>query len=206
MTSDVFLEQLREIKKLYVEVKGAIVLAEKFDPEDETYISQINELRNTLDHIMRALEFTDRSEHELNEAKEHLYRAGYDTYEILATNLTLKISGALNTYRKETISTVYPRYYDVIRPELIQIRTAIADLRANKNIDPATNNKTFSEYFECCDQLIQFLMETEQAQNDLIKGEEEYVKSKNAETVRTIIITAVSVLVTFALTYFFISN
>ena len=37
-------------------------------------------------------------ENELKEAKEHLNRAGYDTFEILASNLSLHISEKMKRY------------------------------------------------------------------------------------------------------------
>lgn len=152
-----FLERLNEIKELYVEVKEAIILAENFDPSHEVYLSPINELRNALDHIMRSLIYEDKLDNELNEAKEHLYRAGYDAYEVMAINVGSAIIKGIEEFDASIISTIYPTYYTDVKPRLIQAKVDLADTRAHKRLNPETGTKSFTPYKEKISNLIKQL-------------------------------------------------
>ena len=107
-----FYRKLYDVKVLYNKVKSAIILSENFDPNREFYVATSNQMRSTLDHIFKAMEGdTSDMEYELKEAKEHLDRAGYDTYEILASNLSLHISYKMKRYSASVISNIFPEYY-----------------------------------------------------------------------------------------------
>lgn len=140
------LDKLNEIKELYVEVKEAIILAENFDGDHDIYLSPLNELRNTLDHIMRCLIYPENLEDEFNEAKEHLYRAGYDAYEVLAINVGTAIIKSVDSYDAGIISAVFPNYYTEIKPALLDIKSELADTRAHKKLNPDTGTKSFTPY------------------------------------------------------------
>ena len=93
-----FFRKLSDVKLLYENVKYAVILSENFDPDREFYVATSNQMRSALDHIFKAMEGDGkRMAYELKEAEEHLSRAGYDTYEILASNLCLHISEKMNT-------------------------------------------------------------------------------------------------------------
>ena len=49
-----FYEKLTKLLEEYSEVKEAIILAEKFDPDEQIYLAPLNELRSAFDHLMRA--------------------------------------------------------------------------------------------------------------------------------------------------------
>jgi len=161
----------KENLELYKQVKRIIVTSENFDPKGEFYVAPVTEIRNTLDHFFRGLEFPERAEWELNEAKEHLYRAGYDTYEILTTNLGTVIANGIDEFEADSVRVIFPAYYDEIRPQLIQIQRELADVRAGKKIDPHTSNKSFDEYWETTNYLIDKCAELEKAKNQLIEYE-----------------------------------
>src|SRR5688572_11625691 len=137
-----FIDKLNELKELYVEVKEVIILAENFDDAHEVYLSPLNELRNSFDHIMRCLIYPDKLDNEFDEAKEHLYRAGYDAYEVLAINVADAIIKKVEKYNAEVISTVFPTYYTDIRPQLIDIQVDLGDARAHKRLNPDTGTKS----------------------------------------------------------------
>ena len=89
----VFYRKLSDIKELYEKVKYAVILSENFDPERKFFVASCNQLRSALDHIFKAIdEDVVVIDYELKEVAEHLNRAGYDTYEILASHLYLSIS------------------------------------------------------------------------------------------------------------------
>jgi hypothetical protein len=175
---DKFMDQMESIRPLYTEIKKIIALAENLNDGKEAYIGPINELRNCLDHLMRSLEYPDRIDHEFNEAKEHLYRAGYDMYEVLASNLGTKIIDDLRPFDSTTISRIFPQYYQVIKPDLLNIKKELADIRVHKKIDPTSNNKSFSPYLDRVAQLIEYSQTTTANIPDLIIEKEKERKAK----------------------------
>lgn len=149
-----YFDNLNELFELYDNVRRAVILVENFDDERKMYIAPINQLRSALDHVFKAINTakeTEQSQYELKEAKEHLDRAGYDALELLAANLGEKIINQLNVYRRETITTVFPTYYEVIRPKLSDVKEVVATLRTEKKIDA---EKSFTEYFNQITELI----------------------------------------------------
>lgn len=145
MHSD-FEKGIQPLFELYREVKAIIALAEGTDPQGKTYAGPMNEMRNVLDHVMRCIEYPGKTEHEFHEAKEHLYRAGYDAYEILAMYIGKGIEDDLKDYPRDVITVILPNYYKTYRPKLSDIKTALADIRASKRLDPDVHQKSFREY------------------------------------------------------------
>ena len=125
MTQDskefLFFSTLSETKKLYEKVKYAIILSENFDPEREFYVASSNQMRSALDHIFKAMDLDEENMmYEMKEVEEHLIRAGYDAYEILASNICLNISNKMSLYSPPIISRVFPQYYCDIKPIIIE--------------------------------------------------------------------------------------
>lgn len=142
-----FLVSLEELYQIYDEVKIVSLISENLDGDNEIFISIINEIRNSFDHVMRAIGLSDNMEKELSDAKDHIIRAGYDAFEIIALNEGNKIIHDLKPFDYNIISTVFPDYYKTIRPTLSDIQVALANIRANR---PNQNNDltAFKEYSE----------------------------------------------------------
>src|SRR4030065_1954767 len=138
----------KELAPIYFKVKKVIIDAEELDPEQKVYIASFNEIRNTLDHIMKAslCENKDDLVSNLNQTKVHLNRAGYDTYEILASNLGLAIPKAVERYSSEIIARVFPSYYTDFQPKLIEIQKKLGEIRSLKNVDENWNPGSFEIY------------------------------------------------------------
>jgi hypothetical protein len=104
----VFTEELRLLSSLYEEVKKIVLLSENKNDEKAVLLTAVNELRNAFDHIMRCyLDECDFKEH-IKKAKGHLYRAGYDAYELMAIDLSSQIKHLLKDYSFEIINKVLP--------------------------------------------------------------------------------------------------
>ena len=103
-TSEDYLKKVTELFSLYEKVKLCIIYAENFDPKDELYVAPVNQLRSSLDHFLKAAVHPDDMTYELNEAREHMDRAGYDAFEILASNLGKTIIEKLNVYPTDVIT------------------------------------------------------------------------------------------------------
>lgn len=179
--------RLRLLNDLYLKVKEIITLAENINDGKFAYLAPINELRNALDHVMRSIQFPDRLDYEFDEAQEHIYRAGYDTFEILASNLGIKISDDLRPYSPTIISQIYPKYYEQQRPKILTIQTDLAHIRAHKTIDPTTRNKRFDNYFENVRELIEITKEV----SSMIPEIENASKRIKREKIRDRIYTAI---------------
>lgn len=147
-------DSLEKLYELYAKVRQAIILVENFDKERKMYIAPINQLRSALDHIFKAVncaENPEQSTYELNEAKEHLDRAGYDALELLAANLGTTIIEKVSQYDNRALTVVFNDYFTEIKPKITDIRNIVANLRSEKKID---SEKSFSAYFDQITELI----------------------------------------------------
>ena len=148
-----FYDKLSGIKELYEKVKFAIILSENFDPDREYYIAATNQMRAALDQILKAMDDNnDTITNEINEAKEHLERAGYDACEILASNIYINISNKMERYSPHIISHVFPEYYEEIKPIISEIKIETGKLRTEKK----SINLAFDEYAQNIDKYIKF--------------------------------------------------
>jgi hypothetical protein len=92
-------QQFKQLIVFYGRVKELVIASERYDPDAELSITAFGELRNALDHVMKAESadygFTPADElnkHSLNEyynihvgkARAHLYRAAYDAYDVIS--------------------------------------------------------------------------------------------------------------------------
>jgi hypothetical protein len=149
----------KELSPIYLSVKRTIIEAETHDPLKRSYLAPYNELRNTLDHIIKAAICTETKDlmNNLREAKVHINRAGYDVYEILASNLGIYINKTMINYSSTVINSVFPAYYTEIQPLLIEVQKEIIDIRSNKNIDGEINPEPFEKYEKNKDHLIKII-------------------------------------------------
>jgi hypothetical protein len=179
-----FVKKIGEINQLYLQVKSIMILAENFDKEQDAYVAPINELRNALDHILRSYEYPEKIDSEFSEATEHLYRAGYDAYEILAINIVKRIVNSLKNYPTDVITSIFPEYFHKIKPLLTDIQVGLADTRAHKRLDPETGVKSFHNYQEKLDSLIDISKRVDFTIPELEAEKQRVKKSKNRQKIR----------------------
>ena len=137
-------ELYKEAIKLYFAVKRLIVKAEREDAEQRISLSAIAELRSALDHMMRAhsiscgvgslrpelqMEPSDYCRKNLDKAIGHLYRAGYDAYDILSIRLIEDIEKCLNDVSSEAIYHVIPTASEQIMRPLIAAKQMLEDAK-----------------------------------------------------------------------------
>ncbi len=159
--SEGLLSGLSELLEIYKESKKIVKFYETHQPDQKLPLGVINEFRNCLDHVMRAVASSDRLEHEINEAKEHAYRVFYDTNELYIMKTSDSISSIMAQYTPEVISEAYPNYYRVILPKMTEFRSEAAKNLVNKNIDPERNNKSLTEFSELFAEFYFLLTEVE---------------------------------------------
>lgn len=187
-----FYDSLRNLYDLYDKVRQAIILVENFDKDRNMYIAPINQLRSALDHIFKAVSFAEdkaRSEYELKEAKEHLDRAGYDALELLAAYLGIAIIEKVAQYDNNTLTTVFPAYFTVIKPKITDIKNRVAILRSEKKIN---SEISFSTYFDQITELI----ELDKNVDVMIPSLEDFKQRDKKSRIRQAIIWIASTIIT----------
>jgi hypothetical protein len=160
MSSDLISEQLKELYPLYIRVKEVIVLAEEFDPYHRIYLAPFNQLRSALDHIFKCFSDNPNPEYNFSELKEHLIRAGNDTFEILCSNFSMYITENISPFNMDVINQGFPDYYPIHKPIMVDLQTKIAQIRTHtKNSDPISI-KSFNEYYTIFEKLQVIYKET----------------------------------------------
>jgi hypothetical protein len=153
-----FTEKFSELYNLYKEVKNIVFLAEYENKEQKYIISSVNELRNTLDHIMRSFDSPEFMDSSFDKAKGHLYRAGYDAYEIVVLSKLAEIKNLKEEFRIEAISLAYPEYFSIDIPTIKKAQLELASARGNKHIDNgiilSVEEKHFSKFESIATDLI----------------------------------------------------
>lgn len=192
-------DRLEGLYSLYCQVRQAIILAENFNDDHKIPIAPINQLRNTLDHIFKSIIFAGENEkmdYEINEARSHLERAGYDALETLAGMLGKNVIKNLSLYSTETITTIFPEYYQTIIPRLTGIKNSIGILRSERVHDV---QGSFSEYFDQFTELIEINKQVSMMIPSLEDYEAKTKKERNLERKRSNFITAVISLISAAI-------
>jgi len=202
---------LREITELFIIVNAEIIRAEEINPEKKADIQVINELRNTLTHLMRI--FTSYFEIErdydseyvklnLEKAFGHVYRAGYDTLDWIALYLRNYITNEISPFSSETLTSVFPEYYKDIKPDLEDINNLIAGKRLEKDVgNPSSEN--FLEYIKIVKRLRGYYNEVLQKKSSLIEFEEKLKKEQGSKIIIEIIIASFIAFFFFILGYLF---
>ena len=160
----------KDYSTIYQKVKEIIVFSENYNSENKVYISILNELRNSLDHLVKIFAGVESPEKELERATQHILRAGYDSWEILSISLIKDITDSLNRYESLTISQAFPDYYTKVKPTLVEIKKQLSDIRKSKKIPESD----FHEYSE----KINKLFDIKQLVDKSIPVLEEYRKKK----------------------------
>jgi hypothetical protein len=139
MDSAHFFNDFEGLYKYYKFAKKATILSESVSGKYPVAIAL--EFRDALDHVFRVFQENGNSEKEFLDARNHIIRAAYDAYEIVSSDLIIKLSEALKGYSTDSISKVFPSYYSEIRPNIIEIQSDLVEIRS---VD-----KTLNEHEKC---------------------------------------------------------
>lgn len=163
---------LSDLLDLYKETKKLVKIFETKNKEHLVPVASMNEMRNCLDHIMRAIEKPDTLDYEIKEVKEHLQRAFYDCFEILSMDMCREIASVVGKYSTSVISNVFPEYYTEIQPKLRALQTQISGSLVDKHIDPQAPVKTLDSYKELLGNIYQMQLAVDQQTVALEKGKD----------------------------------
>ncbi len=137
--------ELQTLSHTYLKVKEVVLLAENLVPENAIVATSINELRNALDHIFKCYLENSSPDHNIDKAKGHILRAGFDAYELIALSLYEKIEILLKNYTSHMISIVLPNYFTEILPTINEIQMDLSLIRSRKS-SQLDNTEIFNKY------------------------------------------------------------
>ncbi len=147
MTEIYIAEFWKNFSIIQKKTKKVYILTEEYDEQLRSFIQPIKEQRDALEHITRALslyysydnaeditpEDNDRIKRNLNSAIGHIFRAFFDSADVLSIELRKKLSLAIEKYSYEQIIKVYPNY-EHDRKVLIELPYMFASFREQKDI------------------------------------------------------------------------
>ena len=131
-------EQWETLLNRYASFKKLFIECEETDPELNTNMQPMNELRAVLDHLIRviAIEKLGSTEYDVksqfDKLSSHIRRAFFDVCDMLAINYRNKIVDALTPFSSKVIIVAVDNYYKEIKPFIGSLDLRIADYRNNK--------------------------------------------------------------------------
>jgi len=166
--------ELNEIWKniciIHEQQKKLNILGEEFGKDFLGFYQPNNELKNALEHLIRAKSQelglrtlnpeTDLSEDDYilsntRKAMAHEYRAFFDTADFLSVTIRGRILKALSSYSPIEISTAIPEYYKDHRKRIDEITLDIAQYRGMKDVGKvAITIPTVEKYAAACEELL----------------------------------------------------
>lgn len=191
-------ELSRQIVALYYEVKKHVIASEKLSPGARVSVPALNELRNALDHRMRAdgvwrhgikpRQGTEQDpfkycEKNLQKALGHVYRAGYDALDILALNRIRQIEKYVDSYRMSTLHTVISDFATRVRQPFEEGVGQCDSAKQGKDVEPEKVEQHpvyFAEYKVALDRLDSVLSVLHAHDKDLVAVEED-TRNREAE-------------------------
>ena len=145
----------RKLSEIYLEIKSIMLLSEDEDWNQHVTLTCINELRNAFDHIMKTFSKGESLEENFDKAIGHIYRAGFDAYEVISIFLIKHIQDIRKHFSFEAIDTAYPDYYKKVIPTIEKIKLAKVKARNNKTVNRnITPEEHFKEYEESVKNLV----------------------------------------------------
>ncbi|MHB0939702.1 MAG: hypothetical protein ACYDCO_27705 [Armatimonadota bacterium] len=169
--------EYKKILEFYPRIKRLVCLCEKVDPEQRANLSPIAELRSALDHIMRAHsrlygitvqfddepgesvteEDTDRYEYcrkHLDKARGHLYRAGYDAYDVISMALLDDIYAMEQSVSKQAFFTVIKEGPELLK-KADEAKEWFTSAKAGRDVESSSAEQgvQFAEYEKANTQL-----------------------------------------------------
>jgi len=147
-------------------IKTLIAACEKIDPQQRAPVAAVAELRSVLDHVMRAhmVIFGQRTEadvksatgysaaeyckHNFDKALAHLFRAGYDAYDIISLSLNREIKAFLQGRSMEALFHVIPDLGQRLA-EIEVVQDRLASIKADKDVENSESElKQYQVYEE----------------------------------------------------------
>ncbi|MFN8291887.1 MAG: toll/interleukin-1 receptor domain-containing protein [Chitinophagaceae bacterium] len=134
-------EEIQDLASVYMHLKNVLILSEHYS--DKFILTPTIEIRYAFDHVMRAFEKQEKNPIEFLEAKEHLFRAAKDCYEIIILNRIAFIKSILKNYKVTTVAKILPEYFSNSINIIQTVSNKLSELRTNRK-----NDLTFIKEYE----------------------------------------------------------
>jgi len=188
--------KFREITGYYELSKELLIFGEQVHPQNKSFTQTINELRNCLDHIMRATAFKlglRKVESEegyvlknLDKAYGHVYRAAYDTLDWVSIILRERIRDELQDFSLETIQAALPDYFTLIKPRIEHLLSnEVTKLRNEKDV-AAKSEQNLISYTKVIAELKDLWQKVINALPALAEAENRLKRSERRQLIRNI--------------------
>jgi len=126
-----------------------------------------------------------------DKAKGHLYRAGYDAYEIIVMSKLAEIKDIKEQFKLEAITTAYPDYFTKVVPVISKAKKELVSARANKKIDNGLVEKDEEKHFTTFEGIATTLIKLVDEINLHVDGIKEAQQEIRRKFWRNIIITTI---------------
>jgi len=187
------LAKLKRIVEVYLIAKEMTLLGEAIDPEQRTQLEIFEGFRHAYDHLMRIFAYrfeiadiSEETEEKYTEANissvhNHVIRAAYDAMDWVAVVIQERMARELEGYSEQTIHTVLPQYYPVIKPRITKLTNeTFVGIRSKKDIGN-DNTDNLIQYATLVRELKKYYYDTVNAKNALIEYEGKLRKTRRNE-------------------------
>jgi hypothetical protein len=175
-----FFSEMLRLSTIYTTAKRLILLSEYYNSKQGIVISTINELRNSLDHIMRALLNIEKLSDELFKAEGHLYRAIYDACEVIIIDRLKYIEDFKNEVSFDILNETCPNYYIEILPYITVVKENLVNIRQIQKTQDRIREyeDAVAQLIQICDELDKKIplinIEKEKKKKEKLKKEKKY--------------------------------
>ncbi len=183
-----FEDKYKEIIKIFRnEIKGLVIATEKFEENQNLSVTAISELRSAFDHLMRAesakygiyskndildesgMSIVDYYSSNLDKASAHLFRAGYDAYDIITLGLIDEIDNMINSISPKTFYTVITDA-EQLHTKYDNAKDMVSQAKLNKDIESVEIERNhFKKYEKAGKELFEIKDEIEKYFPQLVK-------------------------------------
>jgi len=200
----------RELVGFYFQVKELVAASETEDSEQRLSLSAISELRAAIDHVMRAhnvlyglvqendiatqtgLPAVEYCGKNYDKARGHLYRAGYDAYDIIIISLVQEIRRMLRCLSLSALYAVIPDAAESVMAPLEEGRSLAVQAKMKKDIESTSQER---QQFLACEQAAKRLYDVkhllDQKGKALIDFEKAHRKERLKERVINLLLGAI---------------
>jgi len=149
--------------RVYGHAKSLFLLGEETDllrQPARDFVQPAMEIRHAFDHLMRAFDAAEQDDVQqvdanLDKALGHVYRSFFDAADWFCINIREFVTATLSSFSVAAITSAFPQYYEVIRPEVDRATRKIAELRKAKDVTRRNTVPCVEEYVALTDQLLE---------------------------------------------------
>ncbi len=198
------LRRIKEITELYYYTKDLILYSEELNNLD-TFMPPINEIKDAFDHFMRVTSvkfgMNDGDEQyiqtNLDKIFSHIYRATFELFDYIRVFQKDSIDKKLNGISNDALVSVFPDYYQRIKPAMEDLINKIPSYKKAKDIgDPDIG--IVKKYYQSIQEMREAIGKIDLMLPALIEYDEKKKSEKRKDRIIEIVILVAVALVSVA--------